>query len=680
MLCQEFLEAGRLFSVVNEAVQNAVDNAAADSAPVTVRFTLREVMKQDLAKWLDDTWQRHVGSPKSRKSRFVLFRRDGTDEIIPGGDHSKHAVLLIEDYGTTGLRGDPAMQCLSYESDQETPTKEASDNLLLWFLRAESMTRPRSGRGGSRGLGKKAHPLASEIATFFVVSTRHGETPARVLAGQTNLITHVVDSVDHEGVVSYGKQSLLTTDDPWSWAPVDDPSEISDFCATFGADRPEDKVGTSIVIPLPLSKNGDEGPAIDATTIKCVLLANWSMPLRQGKVVCEVVDMRSGSASSSRISRESFEEECKLDPWSAAGLEYRRDPRHRLSWSTPDLEGTFATLQDALARVAERERSPDIAVEHPGDSEPSWRALEPRLPVRDSEQMADLRTALEEGRVITVATTLPTQRASGEKGKGLVLLAIVQAPTEDVTPCRFQRGTLHIASEGLRRDAAFPGYAALCWIPRELSAGESNSVHDLLRACEGPAHLEWSPRKQQASSEWKHTERMAALVRLLPRQFARLISESSSEAKSLWSFLGAQEVSDRNLEIRPTKCKSGFIISKRKDAPEKLAGRTYMVRVGYPSPAPLKYLPTKRPTSRDTDLDGTQKVCVGCGWDQVKDDDGVVPDRFCLRVADDTFRFTLTGLDTRVVAEVVVIEHSPDVEPSRVPSPSTAIDSVEVSS
>jgi hypothetical protein len=650
--CGEFVEAGRLFSVVNESSQNAIDNPMDPSRPVKVRYALHAVPRETLLGWLGPTWQKHVGSPRARKNGFLVGRQAPDIPLVPGSASDPITVLLIEDYGTTGLRGEAGQIFLEYEADQETPTAQSRENLLLWFLRAEAMTRPQVGRGGSRGLGKKANPLASEVGTFFVVSARKGLSPSRILAGQTNLPTHAVAGRDHEGVLSFGKDLLKDPNDPWSWLPIDDKDEIDRFCQNFCVTRRSTDTGTSLVIPLPIASDCGEGPAITVASIEATLLANWSIPIRQGWIQFELADHRLGSSSSIVLDEASIDERVAANPWQSAGLT-AAEPRQRLSFSSPGIETDTKPLQSALAPVVSGSQEPDIVIGHVPNAPASWAGL--RLPERTGEQVKSLRGRLLAGETVTMRFDLPVYRVGLPASVGRVFLAVRKSYSADDSTCRFQRGSLHVAKESLRKGACYPGFAALCWVP-ECRVSPSNDAHALLRASEGPAHLEWSPRKQNASQQWKHADQFVACVRELPRGILRHLIESSDQAESLWTFFEQPEISDRNLTIMPLE--SGFSVKRRQGVAESLVGRRYVVRMGYPVVSLLDY-GRRRPDARDLDVNDLRVEYDGCRSEFVHDKVGQVPDRLVLLVDRDDFKFGIRGLNTALVAQVIVTESRP---------------------
>lgn len=657
---KEFREAGRLFSVVNEASQNATDNRDPSiEGPVTIRFSLIEVRRGVLTRWLDSTWNEHVGSPKSRKSDLLKDRRDRQSPLIPGVDDSSPVrVLLIEDYGTTGLLGDPEQTDALYEADDENHTADTRDNLVLWFLRAEGITRQSDGRGGSRGLGKKANPLASEVATFFVVSARTGDVrPPRILAGQTNLVTHAVDRLDHHGVLSFGQDGLKDESQQWSWLPVIDASEIDRFCDDLHVDRPPHRAGTSLVIPIPISTSRD-GPAITYDNIKSTILANWTIPIRRGIVEFDLRDTTQGRSRQEHIDAANVDKTIHAHDWSGLG----DDRPARLSRSSAAREHTFKRLANQVIDITDNGSRAHITLTQHENTAADFKRLD--IPPRLDPIIAGLRKRLLDGEVVTADIRVPVCDADGNWGRGRCVVALVANNTSDAA-IRFQRGNLNIAKDGL--DAAgYPGFSALCWIPDSQPRRDIN-LHELLRSCEGPAHVDFSARKTQASSRWLYAREGHKMVQLLPKQLLEYIIDSASEAEVAWPlFGGASEATAPELLVEPSECRRGFAIRKKPGVAAQVAGKRYLIRVGYPRPAEIDF-GTRRPLPRDVDLPGQGRInATGCRHELIVDSIGAVPDRLRCVVESEQFRIEVIGLDSRILAGVVVVEEAamPAVAPA----------------
>ncbi len=89
-------------SVVRESVQNSLDAKASDSSePIEVRFTIGNVPSTQVAMFLEGLWPHVAACDKVagalEKDSMVRF-------------------LAVEDFFTTGLRGDPAEM---YDVDEE---------------------------------------------------------------------------------------------------------------------------------------------------------------------------------------------------------------------------------------------------------------------------------------------------------------------------------------------------------------------------------------------------------------------------------------------------------------------------------------------------------------------------------------------------------------------------------
>lgn len=144
------------------------------------------------------------------------------------------SVLILEDYGTRGLSGDP-----SVDPEIEIEAEEKNDFFFFWRNVGRSMKGEHD--RGRWGLGKAVFPISSRIRTIFGLTHRSSDE-RRLLLGQSVLRTHVLDG---QRIYPYGFFGRFARDGfP---QPVEDPRFIEQFCRDFGVSR--DEPGLSIVMP-----------------------------------------------------------------------------------------------------------------------------------------------------------------------------------------------------------------------------------------------------------------------------------------------------------------------------------------------------------------------------------------------------------------------------------------------
>lgn len=233
-------------AIVREVIQNSAD-AALGSAPVKVRFSLQEVSARDA---------------RAFRGRFSALR----DHLLACGvnaweiDEKRPRTLVIEDFATKGLTGDPGLS-------------DGKDFYSFWRRHGKS---GKTGRQGGRwGLGKLVYSTSSDIKCFFGLTIQAGN-PSPLLMGQAVLANHELGSkkfVAHgfwfEGRNAEGMQM-----------PITDPTTIDDFKRQVGITRTEES-GLSIAIPFINEKITEE-------VIVRGVVSNYFFPILAGRLVVEV--------------------------------------------------------------------------------------------------------------------------------------------------------------------------------------------------------------------------------------------------------------------------------------------------------------------------------------------------------------------------------------------------------
>lgn len=260
----EFFKAQDLAdALVRESIQNSLDARAPRSrSAVRVRFRFAagpHALHPDAVREYFDGLEPHLHA--AAKTMHTVLPRD--DESVP--------YLLIEDFGTRGLTGDPSV-------DPELDAAgEEKKNDFFYFWRNVG----RSGKGevdrGRWGLGKAVFTVASRIRTIFGI-TRRFDDDRSLLLGQSVLRTHVIDG---ERVYPYGffarfeKRSGLPL-------PIEDSMLLERFVDDFGVNRVEP--GLSIVVPW----FRDDELSLERVTASVV--RQYFYPILRGDLAVDVVD------------------------------------------------------------------------------------------------------------------------------------------------------------------------------------------------------------------------------------------------------------------------------------------------------------------------------------------------------------------------------------------------------
>ncbi|HYR27326.1 MAG TPA: hypothetical protein VEU30_02600, partial [Thermoanaerobaculia bacterium] len=259
----EFFKAQDLAdALVRESIQNSLDARVPRSrTPVRVRFQFAaganalyaDAVRTYLAG-LDD----HLNA-SLRTMHTVLPR---PDEPVP--------CLLIEDFGTRGLTGDPN---IDPELDQAGEEKK---NDFFYFWRNVGRSSKGEVDRGRWGLGKAVFTVASRIRTIFGITRRYDDDRS-LLLGQSVLKTHVLGNarVYPYGFFARFEKGKLPL-------PIEDPILLDRFADDFGIHRTEP--GLSIVVPY---FREDE---LSAERITTAVVQQYFYPILRGDLVVEVVD------------------------------------------------------------------------------------------------------------------------------------------------------------------------------------------------------------------------------------------------------------------------------------------------------------------------------------------------------------------------------------------------------
>lgn len=235
-------------ALIREAVQNSLD-ASFRRNQVTVSFSLRQLTSQG-AKFLKDVFS----------AQLIHANAAGLDTSAI--NWTDHEILLVEDFGTTGLTG-------------ATEAKDEESFSDFWRRHGRSH---KTGRNlGRHGLGKLVYSISSQLGAFFGVTLRRGDSRPYML-GQSvlNLHTHNGMEYDSHGFFSDFRDDgfqLPISDSPW----------VDDFCSNFYIDRSTEP-GLSIVVPVPDSSLRSIDLLIE-TGIK-----NYFVPIVVGQLVLRFND------------------------------------------------------------------------------------------------------------------------------------------------------------------------------------------------------------------------------------------------------------------------------------------------------------------------------------------------------------------------------------------------------
>jgi hypothetical protein len=245
-------EIDRNSALVRETIQNSLDARRPDAPRVEVRFTFHEGSLFVRPGMMEHYLESLV--PHLRTSGVAV------DEI----DFANPRFLLVEDFGTHGLRGDPT-------------SKEPCDFYFFWHVVGRSGKS--DSKGGRWGLGKTVFPNSSQISTFFGHTVRSDDA-RHLLFGQTSLKTHELAGetfLPHAFYQSSGPRLFELPFDNFAHGQV-----VQQFRQDFRLSRANES-GLSVVIPFPYGELTE--PSLAEATIE-----HYFYPILSGDLVVRVND------------------------------------------------------------------------------------------------------------------------------------------------------------------------------------------------------------------------------------------------------------------------------------------------------------------------------------------------------------------------------------------------------
>lgn len=300
----EFFKAQDLAdALVRESIQNSLDARVPRSrAPVRVRFRFASGASALVAEAVREYFgglEEHLHA--AAKAMHTILPRH--DEKVP--------FLVIEDFGTRGLTGDPHI-----DPELEAASEEKKNDFFYFWRNVGRSSKGEVDRG-RWGLGKAVFTVASRIRTIFGI-TRRFDDRRSLLLGQSVLKTHVLGG---ERIYPYGffarfeKRNGLPL-------PIEDPILLDRFADDFGVHRFE--AGLSIVVPY---FRDDE---LSIETITASVVEQYFYPILRGDLVVDVGD----GARTHRISADTIDalaaagertqRLCALTRWSLSQKDDRR--------------------------------------------------------------------------------------------------------------------------------------------------------------------------------------------------------------------------------------------------------------------------------------------------------------------------------------------------------------------
>lgn len=329
-------------ALVREALQNSLD-ARSGADPVRVRFDIADLAgdaASALLQFLD---------PDRLRTHLAASGMLATDD-----DWTKVRLLVIEDFGTTGLEGS---------------TNAMDHHAFADFWRRMGLSHKRGNSLGRWGLGKLVFSSASGVRSFFGLTVRAADSHIAHLMGQAVLTTHEIrgERYDSHGFYAMHREDGMQV-------PQTDHARVNDFREAARLTR-TNQPGLSVVVPF-------ANVSVSIERILQAALRNYFFPILMNQLSLEVGGLEVTAATFSNLA-----EKHGGDRFSGGRL-----------------AGFIETLR--LARAGEMT---------PVQLDRKWAKENSRIEDCLGDRLEQLRTDLAEGRPIFVRAPLLLKKADGSE-------------------------------------------------------------------------------------------------------------------------------------------------------------------------------------------------------------------------------------------------------------------------
>lgn len=442
-------------ALVREAIQNSLDARLPEhTLRVRVAFPTADT-------WLSgDARERYVGG---LEEHLAASRSGVSAGALPRADEPL-SWLVVEDFGTRGLQGDPAQA-----EDLELEPVGAERNDFFYFWRNIGRSRKGANDLGRWGLGKTVFQAASRINSFFALTVRANDR-RKLLLGQSVLKVHRMRG---QRYYPYGYFGSFVGDFA---TPIESADVLDAFARDFGLERASAS-GLSVVLPYPDATLTPEA-IVDA------VVRHYFMPILAGDLAVEVVH----DGKTERLDAESLPRR------------FARGGEHA------SLARTFELARWAM-RLAGDEHVQLAALNE--TAAPKWDDA-----LLDAAAAAELRARFEAGKPVAVTAPVWVKPAGTAPVPASFDVYLQRDEALERSDEHFVRDGITVT--GVR--ANLPrGVRALVRIrDRALSA--------LLGDSENPAHTEWQERSPKFKDRYRHGATTLRYVRNVPRELVRVLT------------------------------------------------------------------------------------------------------------------------------------------------------------
>jgi len=452
-------------ALIREIIQNSLDAKDSKflSGPVTVKITLytkqNKIKATQFHPYIKDLIP-HLHAEKNGLSACPDFEDD-----IP--------YILIADYGTTGLEGDPR------ESNEE-------DNLgkphnFYYFWRNVGRSDKNADERGRWGIGKAVYMRSSAINTYFGLTVRASDNKF-LLLGQSVLKEHTLNETKF---IPYGDFGLFEEEEGRKYFPLPENREqyIQQFQEIFRTDRSKTDSGLSLVIPYP-------DPEITADGLAWAAIAQYFHPVMTGELCIEITE----GINTITINKEMVNSEISKLNYNRS--KYTENNLRKLiyftEWAVSHPENTFTYLKEQeLAKM------------------PVWSD-----DLLDAEILPELREKFEKGK--SLAFKVPVKvHAKGKYPKTGWFSVYLSRDTDlKSTDVHYIRQGITITSEAQIRDKGI----------RALVVIDTDPLSTMLGDAENVAHTKWDKLNPRFRNHYEHGPTCLNFVKNSVREIIRILS------------------------------------------------------------------------------------------------------------------------------------------------------------
>lgn len=480
--------------LVRESIQNSLD-ARRGKEMVEIRFAFggaAHTLTKGAARPYVEGLERHLtaladartapgGGGEDEKEEEALFR---AWELL----ERPLKYLVVEDFGTTGLVGDP-----------EANGEMESGNDFWGFFRSVGISPKPEDAAGSWGLGRWVFPDASGLNAYIGLTRSH-EQETKLLMGLAMLKTH---QVGDEKYPPYGFFAAPSDkkDEEWLPMPVSPNGANGDFIGRFEGDfdlRRRDEPGLSIVVPHP---HEDLTPR----ALERAVVTQYFLPILRGDL---------------RVLITSSDGEAVIDRSTLEGAV------NRMRAGSDDESARAQRDDETVEALSKAIRLARWAGDQEDHTEISFPVSKLRETI-DVLEVEELRRRYEANERLALRLTMDVKRRKATRSERASFRVYLER-AEELTSGHsyFVRGHLRIpmaASTGRFRQAR-----ALIVVDGDTELGH------LLRDAEGPAHATWDPHAQRLKDRWSGGYSRVQAVRgaagLLLRRLTRQSQEPQIDA------------------------------------------------------------------------------------------------------------------------------------------------------